>query len=535
MDSSVFILWGFLGSGKTTLIHYLLATCLAGKKVVVIENESGAAPIDGAWLRSRNYRVIDLKSGCICCTLRMELPRVVAEIRRTAQPEIILIEPSGLASLEELIRIPGCPVDGVIALVDVPRYRWFMRLNAAFYRRQFGLSAVVFLTKAEEVEPAERVAVQTELLALSPAMQLVADYRSLEPAAWASIWKNCRNFASASDAPVLSKPETSRYRKQTLSVQAPLDISFYTDWFNRINHLFQNPVVRLKGLVADSKRQWYKLDSVGETISVRALPAHDEFTKLPAYGCLSVYGEKTAGDVRVDWLSAFVNGVEVACSVDQLTLEAGELYRYLGFHSSLPDDYTAGFIHRLKQEALAVCRPRFGYRLLSGGPQDKQALVAGGRRFVAEAIIIHALKQSEFYAAIVATVGQELEEWIRQKRAGEDVMEAFIADALGSLIVEAVVAWGVSFLESKMKALHFHITNSYSPGYCGWDVAEQHLFFSLLPGRFCGITLTGSSLMLPVKSVSALVGIGKEVEKKPYGCAICRKKDCFKRKEVHVS
>ena len=63
-------------------------------------------------------------------------------------------------------------------------------------------------------------------------------------------------------------------------------------------------------------------------------------------------------------------------------------------------------------------------------------------------------------------------------------------------------------------------------------MAEQRIFFSMLPDGFCGISLTDSCLMLPIKSVSALVGIGGNIEKKPYGCAICRKKDCFKRKEV---
>lgn len=125
---------------------------------------------------------------------------------------------------------------------------------------------------------------------------------------------------------------------------------------------------------------------------------------------------------------------------------------------------------------------------------------------------------------ILGSVGSETDQWITTKREGNDIMEAFIADALGSTIVEAIVNKGKSYLERKMLDFGLKISNSYSPGYCGWNVAEQQMLFSLFPLSFCGVTLTKSSLMIPIKSVSALIGIGKDIEKKPYGCAICRKK-----------
>ncbi|MHB8579979.1 MAG: vitamin B12 dependent-methionine synthase activation domain-containing protein [Ignavibacteriaceae bacterium] len=73
------------------------------------------------------------------------------------------------------------------------------------------------------------------------------------------------------------------------------------------------------------------------------------------------------------------------------------------------------------------------------------------------------------------------------------------------------------------------ITNRYSPGYCNWNVSEQHLFFSLLPQNFCGITLTESSLMLPVKSISGIIGIGSNVKYSKYFCDKCGVKDCTYR------
>lgn len=231
-----------------------------------------------------------------------------------------------------------------------------------------------------------------------------------------------------------------------------------------------------------------------------------------------------------EWVKLFPNAFEVDCPVDKLTLSDGELYNYLGYGQDVPDEYTLQLINRLKQEAISVCKPRLGFRFLTGEQVDKKTIQISGISFTPDSIITKYLQEADFYAALIASVGKEMDGWITRKRADNDIMENFVADALGSLIAEAIVEWGKTYLETLVADWGLRISNSYSPGYCGWNVAEQQLFFSMLPERFCGIILTDSSLMLPVKSVSSLIGIGKNIEKKPYGCAICRKKDCFKRK-----
>lgn len=535
MKGNVYIIGGFLGSGKTTLIHYLLSTCLAGKKIVVVENESGHESVDGRWLRSRHYIVRELTGGCLCCTLRLELPRVLAEIRQTLRPDAILIEPSGLASLEALLQIPGCPVEGAVTLIDVARYHFLMQLNPAFYRRQFRLSPVVFLTQTEQADAASLEKIKEELRRLSPEMEIVDDYRRLAKEEWAYLREKCRyTDKKMYFSPEIGPAETPSFEKQTLYVQAPIDIPFYVGLFNRINERFTPSVLRLKGVITDPDASDYKVEAAGHQVSVQPIAfssGHRAGKDRPA-GFLSVYREKAAGGPTPDWLVRFVNATETVCPLASLELADEELYRYIGFRNGRPDDYMQRFIARLKQEALAICRPRFGYRLVSGGQSDRQTLTAGGRRFTPGAIIVNCLKKSDFYAILLASAGTELQAWIDRKRAGKDQMEAFVADAIGSLIVEAVVARGLSLLEKEMASWNFRISNSYSPGYCGWNVAEQSLLFSLLPPSFCGITLCDSCLMLPIKSVSALVGIGEDMVKRPYGCAICRKKDCYKRKEV---
>ena len=111
-----------------------------------------------------------------------------------------------------------------------------------------------------------------------------------------------------------------------------------------------------------------------------------------------------------------------------------------------------------------------------------------------------------------------------------DLLKGYIYDVVGSEIVEAAADLMQESLEKAMIAAGKKITNRYSPGYCGWDVAEQHKLFQLLPDNFCRIRLTESALMDPVKSVSGLIGIGANVRMNPYTCSLCDLKDCIYRK-----
>lgn len=109
-------------------------------------------------------------------------------------------------------------------------------------------------------------------------------------------------------------------------------------------------------------------------------------------------------------------------------------------------------------------------------------------------------------------------------------MKGYIYDVVGSEIVEAAADLMQNDLQKAMISSGRKITNRYSPGYCGWDVAEQHKLFQLVPDNFCGIRLTESALMDPVKSVSGIIGIGENVKMNPYTCRLCDLKDCIYRK-----
>lgn len=213
-----------------------------------------------------------------------------------------------------------------------------------------------------------------------------------------------------------------------------------------------------------------------------------------------------------------------------LFLPEREVCQYMGYGDHAPDERIVEMIRSMKQELASICRPRFGYCSVAGQVPDRESLLLAGKAVTPGRIITSYLKESEFFLILVATAGREYDEWKANLQEEGDIVRLYVADALGSTIVEAVVAQAMEHLEAVAEESGLHISNSYSPGYCGWHVSEQKTIFSLLPDEFCGVTLTESSLMLPIKSVSAVIGVGARVVKKPYGCAICRKKDCFKRR-----
>jgi cobalamin-dependent methionine synthase I len=145
-------------------------------------------------------------------------------------------------------------------------------------------------------------------------------------------------------------------------------------------------------------------------------------------------------------------------------------------------------------------------------------------------IILRQLRGSEAYALFVCTSGTEYEAYQQRLKEQGDMVRVFIADALGSVIAEKCADQMEATLQENIDKLGWHHTNRFSPGYCGWHVSQQQLLFLLFEGHTCGVQLTDSSLMVPIKSVSGIIGIGKKVRKLDYTCGLCDFQQCYKRK-----
>jgi len=168
------------------------------------------------------------------------------------------------------------------------------------------------------------------------------------------------------------------------------------------------------------------------------------------------------------------------------------------------------------------------FNRLSSDP-DNKSIEIEGVVFEVKPVIFSQIKKAERAALFICTAGAEVGIRSRASMKDGDLLRGYVYDVIGSEVVENAADRMQEELRLTVAGEGLNITNRFSPGYCGWDVAEQHKLFSFFPENYCGITLTESALMNPVKSVSGLIGIGREVRYAPYQCHLCEDKNCIYR------
>lgn len=161
--------------------------------------------------------------------------------------------------------------------------------------------------------------------------------------------------------------------------------------------------------------------------------------------------------------------------------------------------------------------------------RENRSLQVEGITFNVRPIIYRQIKEAEEVALFICTAGPVVGEMCHQSMKDGDLLRGYVYDVIGSEIVEAAADRMQEELRKSIADLGKEITNRFSPGYCGWDVAEQHKLFSFFKDNYCGITLTESALMKPIKSVSGIIGIGRNVRYTPYQCKLCDDKNCIYR------
>ena len=202
-----------------------------------------------------------------------------------------------------------------------------------------------------------------------------------------------------------------------------------------------------------------------------------------------------------------------------LNITPADVFEQMGYHGAEPDEATRRETRLVMEEVSQWLRPRFCYVVVPELPAFDM-----GR------IILRQLQGSEAYALFVCTSGTEFEDYQQRLKDEGDMVRIFIADALGSVIAEHCADVMEACLQESIDKLQWHHTNRFSPGYCGWHVSQQQRLFPLFGGQTCGVRLTDSSLMVPIKSVSGIMGVGKKVRKLDYTCGLCDFKQCYKRR-----
>ena len=178
------------------------------------------------------------------------------------------------------------------------------------------------------------------------------------------------------------------------------------------------------------------------------------------------------------------------------------------------------------------CKAVAGYRYFESDSISYQnnILIIDDTQFNLSPIIYRDLKDATDIILFVCTIGNKLEEKAQELVSSGDTISAFILDRIASELVELTADLLENKIQSELTSVGYNLTNRYSPGYCGWSVSDQKKFFSLLPENFCGVRLTESSLMLPIKSVSGIYGTAHNLIRKDYHCEICDDEFCYRRK-----
>ena len=218
-------------------------------------------------------------------------------------------------------------------------------------------------------------------------------------------------------------------------------------------------------------------------------------------------------------------------NVRELNLNPADVHRVLG-GADAEWELTRVLLMELLSEIDSAGGMQGGYvRFDSAQILDDFYLNIGSQNFNVGKRIGSQLGDIEQAAVFVATAGPQITDWA-QAWLQSDPLKGMIADTIASLVPEAIMIKIHQTLDDEMQAKGDRLTNAYNPGYCDWPMADQPKLFALLPDSFCGITLNEHALMLPLKSVSGIIGIGKNVRFLKSTCALCDRVDCAYRKTI---
>ncbi|MEG1992703.1 MAG: GTP-binding protein [Acetivibrio sp.] len=163
------IVSGFLGAGKTTLIKKLLKEGLNGQKVVLIENEFGEIGIDGGFLKEAGIEIREMNSGCICCSLVGDFGASLKEVIEKYQPERILIEPSGVGKLSDVMKAvegvkeTGSTLNSAVAIVDAIKCKMYVKNFGEFFINQIENAGTIVLSRTDKLSE-EKIQLCVELI-----------------------------------------------------------------------------------------------------------------------------------------------------------------------------------------------------------------------------------------------------------------------------------------------------------------------------------------------------------------------------------
>lgn len=187
--TDIYIISGFLGAGKTTLIQKLLTESFQGRKVALVENDFGEVSVDAALLKGGGYQVKELNAGCICCSLTGDFIAALSSLLKSYHPEVVLIEPSGVGKLSDVEKAcrnsaftPVARIAGKITVVDVKRCVSYLENFGEFFEDQVAHADTLLFSRVDQF-PEQLPEARALVERLNPDAAVFAERWELLPAA----------------------------------------------------------------------------------------------------------------------------------------------------------------------------------------------------------------------------------------------------------------------------------------------------------------------------------------------------------------
>lgn len=219
-------------------------------------------------------------------------------------------------------------------------------------------------------------------------------------------------------------------------------------------------------------------------------------------------------------------------SIDELDLQKSHFEKLMGYEAGSTPEPLNSLIDEVIETLPQHASPQGAFVLLNEiqADTDKGLIHSNGKVFNTHKVVSRMLRKAGQAALFVCTAGAGLEVRIKELNLRGDSMKSYIVDIAGSNVADRVAEKLQEKIEQQAARKGLRTTHRYSPGYCNWPVSDQPALFSFFPRKPCGIELTDSCLMKPIKSISGIIGIGPEVRKLAYQCEACDMDNCIYRR-----
>ncbi|WP_238905146.1 CobW family GTP-binding protein [Clostridium sp. YIM B02506] len=311
MKIKVDVFSGFLGAGKTLLIKKLIEENLKNEKIAIIENEFGEIGIDGGFLRNSSIDVKEINAGCICCSVYGDFKAGINEVIDKYHPERIIIEPSGVAKLSEVLSVfkesdfkQKLSLNIIMTVIDITKYDMYVTNFDEFYKDQIRKAKTIILSRTQNVSNETVVDIVSKIKTLNNSASIITTpwtsikakniLETAEGTSENTIFNkiNLLNKSSSKVSVKTSTISTTKTTFKTIGIETPkiLTKNQLKNTLEKLNNSMYGLVLRAKGIVECTNGEWVEFDYVPNEFEIRK--------SIPDYsGRICVIGENLNKDI----------------------------------------------------------------------------------------------------------------------------------------------------------------------------------------------------------------------------------------------